>query len=92
MVALCTLLLASSVLHAQESYDFGFIRTQQPPVRHNGRLLLFSWGGGINSVSCSPFDLNADSYPDLILFEKHGNRLLTFINNGIDDSCSYTLA
>lgn len=92
LVALCTLLLTNAVLNAQESYDFGFIRTQQPPVHHDGRLLLFSWTGGINSVSCASFNLNDDSYPDLILFEKHGNRLLTFINNGIDDSCSYTLA
>ena len=92
VAVLCGLVLYSILAHPQCFYDFGFIRTQQPPVHHDGRLLLFSWGGGINSVSCSPFDLNGDSYHDLILFEKHGNRLLTFISNGIDDSCSYTLS
>lgn len=92
VTVLCVLVLSGTVARSQCFYDFGFTRTQQPTVQHNSRIFSCPWGGGINSVSCSSFDLNGDIYPDLILFEKHGNRLLPFINNGIDDSCSYTLA
>ena len=91
VAVLYVLVLSGTMARPQCFYDFGFTRTQQPTVQQNSRIFSFPWGGGINSVSCSPFDLNGDNYPDLILFEKHGNRLLTFINDGIEDSCSYTL-
>lgn len=78
---------------SQSYYDFGFSRSQNITVRHaDEQFFLFPWTGGINSVSCAAFDLNGDDYLDLVCFEKHGNRLLTFINNGIADSCSYTFA
>ena len=92
LATLCALVLAGTLAHPQQFYDYGFTRTQQPPVLHDGRLLSFPWAGGINSVSCAAFDLNHDTFDDLVLFEKHGNRLLTFVNNGIADSCSYTFA
>lgn len=78
---------------SQNFYDFGFSRSQNITVHHpDEQFFLFPWTGGINSVSCAEFDLNGDEFPDLVCFEKHGNRLLTFVNNGLADSCSYTFA
>lgn len=78
---------------SQNFYDFGFTRSQNITVHHpDEQFFHFPWTGGINSVSCHEFDLNGDEYLDLVCFEKHGNRLLTFINNGFADSCSYTFA
>jgi len=44
--------------------------------------LLFPWAGGLNSVHFSEIDLNVDGTPDLLGFEKHGNRLLPFLRVG----------
>lgn len=40
------------------------------------------WAGGLNSVRFSEIDLNNDGLMDLFAFEKHGNRILTFLNEG----------
>ena len=37
------------------------------------------WVGGLNSVRFSEIDLDLDGNPDLLGFEKHGNRLLPFL-------------
>ena len=56
------------------------------------QLFSFPWSGGINSVKAAPFDLDQDGVADLILFEKHGNRLLPFLNIGLEDSVAYIYA
>ncbi|MCQ2280621.1 MAG: T9SS type A sorting domain-containing protein [Bacteroidales bacterium] len=93
---ICTCIAVFATVTAtfsQNFYDFGFSRSQNITVHHpDEQFFLFPWTGGINSVSCHEFDLNGDEHLDLVCFEKHGNRLLTFINNGIADSCSYTFA
>ena len=43
-------------------------------------------------MKAAEFDLNYDGINDLILFEKHGNRLLPFRNLGIGDSVAYVYA
>lgn len=69
-----------SILEAQETYyDFGFERRQNVPVVENGQALTLPWAGGLNSVRFSEIDLNLDGVPDLLGFEKHGNRLLPFL-------------
>lgn len=80
-------------LHSQNHHDFGFIRSQNIAVHSfDEQLFLFPWTGGINGVSLQIFNLDGDAFDDLILFEKHGNRILPFVNNGIADSASYTFA
>ena len=73
----CLLLLFAE---AQDTYyDFGFERRQSIPVVENGRTLSLPWAGGLNSVHFSEIDLDLDGVPDLLGFEKHGNRLLPFL-------------
>lgn len=68
---------------AQNSYyDFGFERNPHVPVVTNGHDLSCPWAGGINSVRFSEIDLDLDGIPDLLGFEKHGNRLLPFLRVG----------
>jgi len=74
--ALCT-------LWAQPNYyKLGFVRNQEVEVTKYNTKLSFPWVGGINSVYFSQIDLNLDGVSDFIAFEKHGNKILTFINNG----------
>ena len=71
-------LLLMPCLQAQR-YDFGFRRDNSVPVTHDGRLLAYPWAGGINSVRLSEIDLDLDGRKDIFLFEKNGNRILTFL-------------
>jgi hypothetical protein len=51
-------------------------------LTENGRTLHNGFCGGINSPIISEINLNNDAYPDLFLFDKYGDKPLTFINQG----------
>lgn len=72
-------------------YDFGFERQQSVQIVENGHSLVLPWVGGLNSVRFSEIDLNLDGIPDLLGFEKHGNRLLPFLrtNQGFQYAPQY---
>ncbi|MBQ9435745.1 MAG: VCBS repeat-containing protein [Bacteroidales bacterium] len=63
-----------------QTYDFGFQRDLSVPVVQQGRRLAYPWAGGMNSVHMSEIDLNGDGKKDLFVFEKNGNRILTFLH------------
>ncbi len=91
--ALCILCLLALSANAQAYHDFGFTRSQDIAVHDAyGQLFLYPWAGGVNGVSAHPIDLDLDGTDDLLLFEKHGNRLLPFLNAGIEGECHYTFA
>ncbi|MBO7444961.1 MAG: T9SS type A sorting domain-containing protein [Bacteroidales bacterium] len=74
------LCLHSLLPYAQtDLFDYGFTRSQEPLVVQSSDTLAQPWAGGINSVYCSPLDLDLDGTDDLVAFEKHGNRLLPFL-------------
>lgn len=52
----------------------------------------YAWAGGLNSCQFNQIDLNNDGTMDLLIFDRYGNRLLTFINQGIADSIAYQYA
>ncbi len=54
-----------------------------------GDTLKNPWAGGFNSVQFSEIDLNIDGKKDLLVFDRTGNRLSTFINLGIPNQVSY---
>lgn len=64
---------------AQAYYDYGFTRCPNIPVITSVDTLPTPWVGGINGVRFSEIDLNLDGTPDLVAFEKHGNRILPFL-------------
>lgn len=59
-------------------------------LKTNGDTLKNAWAGGFNSVQFSEVDLNLDGIRDLLVFDKTGNRISTFINDGINNEVSYT--
>lgn len=66
-------LIKSQLLFAQE----------YPIVQsHTGGSLTNPWAGGLNNCQFHHFDLNHDSIRDLIVFDRHGNKLLAFVNTG----------
>ncbi len=58
-----------------------FTRNISIPVSQNGSLDN-AWAGGINFPVFSEIDLNNDNTPDLFVFDRSNNRILTFLNNG----------
>jgi hypothetical protein len=55
-----------------------------------GFPLKFPWAGGLNSCQFCAIDLNLDGRQDLLCFDRHGNRKLTFINQGTPNVIDYT--
>ncbi|MFZ4522134.1 MAG: FG-GAP-like repeat-containing protein [Bacteroidales bacterium] len=55
-------------------------------------LLKFPWAGGLNACQFCAIDLNHDGIDDLLIFDRHGNRKLTFINHGAPNTIDYELA
>ncbi len=51
-------------------------------VIDGGDTILNPWTGGLNAIQISKIDLNFDSLDDLFVFDRTGNKVLTFLNNG----------
>ncbi|MDQ3051962.1 MAG: T9SS type A sorting domain-containing protein [Bacteroidota bacterium] len=62
------------------------------PVAINGSNLKNPWAGGYNAPMFSQIDLDGDGIKDLFVFDKEGNRVTTYINNGTPNTVDYVLA
>ncbi len=51
--------------------------------------LRYPWAGGLNACQFCAIDLDLDGRRDLLLFDRHGNRPLTFLNLGTPGSVGY---
>lgn len=63
----------------QNINDFGFIHWSDLQLSVNEVSIGNPWTGGLNNVQVGEIDLNDDGENDLVVFEKHGSRLLPFI-------------
>jgi subtilisin-like proprotein convertase family protein len=59
------------------------------PVKINSSFVTNPWAGGLNFVQPSEIDLNMDGIKDLFTFDKTGNKIRTFINQGTANSIDY---
>lgn len=73
--------LLNSVFYSQY---LGFDRVDSIKVKHSGIFKKYPWVGGLNSVQFSTIDLNDDGIEDLFIFERTGNKILTFIKSGAE--------
>jgi hypothetical protein len=62
------------------------------PVDVNGYNLKFPFVGGFNTPQLSEADLNRDGILDLVVFDRSGNSLHTFLNHGTPNEVDYTYA
>lgn len=77
--------LPTLMLHAQIS-----LPSMPIEVVENGNSLDFVALGGLNMPQFSAGDLNDDGIKDLVIFDREGNQVLTFINGGTPNSIDYT--
>ncbi|MDR2971224.1 MAG: T9SS type A sorting domain-containing protein [Bacteroidales bacterium] len=89
LIIFCSL---NTLLAQPGYYKLGFEREQKIEVAKNSTPLSYPWAGGINSVYFSQIDLNLDGVSDFIAFEKHGNKILPFINIGTNNNPQFVFA
>ncbi len=90
---LSIIILSSYNIFSQSTYDFGFTRSNSVIVKDSlGNNLEMPWAGGLNAAHFEQIDINRDGIKDLITFDTHGDRLMTYINNGQLGTNSYTYA
>ena len=77
-------LLFSLVGKAQQNIDI--------QVRTTENTLAFPWAGGLNACQFGRMDLDGDGRKDLLVFDRQGNRLLTFLNQGATGEIKYNYA
>jgi len=63
------------------SQGYSFIRSDSIPVYHVTPLPN-AWNGGLNTTQVSKIDLNNDALMDLFVFDRAGNKVNTYINQG----------
>ncbi len=76
-----------------EKEDFGFQKDFSVPVRKiNDLPFKQPWVGGLNACQVSEVDLDLDGIMDMVVFDRHGNRLLPFLNDGSSHQNAFTYA
>lgn len=71
-------ILCLSALGQQDTlyYRFNF---ETPVINANNDTLKNPWGGGLNQPQLSSIDLNADGKKDIVVFDRSGSSILTYI-------------
>ncbi|MBN8695621.1 MAG: VCBS repeat-containing protein [Bacteroidetes bacterium] len=59
-------------------------------VKLSSSYIKNPWAGGLNFVQVSEIDMNMDGKKDLFVFDRTGNMIRTFINNGTVGTVDYT--
>ena len=81
-------ILSFFVFTTTKAQYYGFEQVDTVLVYENGAEVAYPWAGGLNAVQFSTIDLNDDGIEDLFVFDRTGNKILTFIKNG----ANYTYA
>lgn len=76
------LILSLEKVSAQILPQLGFERSETVEVKIDGNVIENPWTGGLNFCQFSAIDLNFDGKKDLFIFDRSGNKVLTFINEG----------
>jgi len=80
------IVLAQTYSSAQE------LSLMNVPVTIQGNEMKYPWIGGLKAPQFSEADLDNDGILDLFIFDKTGNVILTFKNNGTPNQIDYEYA
>ncbi len=73
-----------------ECYAQGeFYKYQDVPIIESGDTLLSPWVGGFNNPQFSAADLNNDGIDDLVIFDRSGGKIMTYLNGGTPNMVDY---
>lgn len=88
--AMALIWIIQGISNAQGVYRFQ--RADSVPVFNASGRMLNPWAGGLNFVMAGEIDLDDDNRPDLVLFDKSGNRIVPFLNRGTPGNVNYLYA
>jgi hypothetical protein len=60
--------------------QFEYTIDQSIPVEKNGETLDLAWAGGLNAAQPNTMDINGDNKPDLVIFDRAANKVITYLN------------
>lgn len=85
-------IVLAAQLFAQTLNEYDFQPWTNPEVTENNVKLRNAWAGGLNNVQAGKIDFDGDGIQDLVLFDRHGDRLLPFRYNpaGLSPGFNYT--
>jgi len=83
------LLLFPLFLISQVNGKYFFERNDSVIITKNGANLDLPWVGGLNSIQVSKINLNGDFIEDLLVFDRTGNTLQTFVWNSSTDKWDF---
>ena len=85
-------IVLSAVLPLHAQVYLGLDQKTDVPVKENGGFLENPWAGGLNYVQVNRMDLDQDGRQDLLLFDRSGDRLLTFLDQNSTGAPDYRYA
>ncbi|NOX46076.1 MAG: T9SS type A sorting domain-containing protein [Chlorobi bacterium] len=87
------LLVVSQTVHGQLLFK-NHQNSKSPVVvkDETKKTFAFPWAGGMNSCQFNEIDLDLDGTKDLMVFDRNGNRIMTFLNGGTAGQVDYTYA
>ncbi len=85
------LLLSLFITSAAFSQPY-YKRNDSIPVKENGNSFSAPFQGGFNSPQFNEIDLDYDNKMDLVVFDRSGSRISTYINKGSAGQIAYEYA
>ncbi|MFA5972887.1 MAG: FG-GAP-like repeat-containing protein [Lentimicrobiaceae bacterium] len=83
VIFLLLVITAQTRLFAQLSAIHDFTRIDSIMlISENNDTLLYPFAGGLNNCQFMNIDINLDGIDDVVVFDRHGNRILPFIVSG----------
>lgn len=80
-------------LFSQNKYSFGFHGDNSIQVFDTANnQLSMAWLGGLNSVHIQNIDLNSDGLMDIVLYEKHGVKIMPFLRTASTGKNAFSYA
>ncbi|MFM2226431.1 MAG: hypothetical protein RJA07_2633 [Bacteroidota bacterium] len=80
------LLFSFEITNAQTFYQF----IDTISVYNGNHKLKFPFSGGLNNPQFSSINYDNDAHQDFFIFDRTGNKILVFKNDGIHDSISFS--
>ncbi len=87
--SLCLFILSSNAQYSFETYNQG---TDIVSVIEDNKTLNNPFAGGLDVPQFSTIDLDFDGKKDLVIFDREGSRLSTYLNKGSNNTISYEYA
>ena len=83
------ILFLSFSSYGQVNGRYLFERNDSIAVLEAGDSLEHPWAGGLNAFQVSKIDLNNDNVLDLFLFDRSGDKIVTFLRDTIINDWVY---